>query len=250
MKRTRSSPQPASRRKKSPSRPTKTPAARTATRADDFKPDLPRLLAALATAYPQALCALTHRNAFELAVATILSAQCTDARVNMVTPALFRAYPDAAALAQADPAAVADLIRSTGFFNNKTKSLIGFAQALVRDHGGAVPQSMEALQPLPGIGRKTANVILGTSFGIAAGVVVDTHVKRISHRLGLTDETDPEKIERDLMALLPQDIWIDFSHRLIWHGRKICDARKPRCGDCTLRTQCRYFHQTPPTPEA
>lgn len=221
-----------------PQRRTRKPAPKSKTA---FTPDLPKLLAALKTAYPEALCALQHTSPFQLAVATILSAQCTDARVNLVTPALFKRFPDPAALAAADPAEVAALIRSTGFFNNKTKSLIGFAQALMRDHNGAVPNTMAALNPLPGIGRKTANVVLGTAFSIASGVVVDTHVKRISHRLGLTDETDPEKIERDLTKILPQSEWIGFSHRLILHGRAVCDARKPRCTDCPLQSLCRYY---------
>lgn len=210
---------------------------------DRFKPNLSVLLRQLQAAYPEALCALRHANAFQLAVATILSAQCTDARVNLVTPALFARFPDATTMANADPAEVAALIRSTGFFNNKTKSLIGFAKALMEQHGGEVPRSMEALNPLLGIGRKTANVILGTSFGIASGVVVDTHVKRISLLLGLTAQTDPEKVERDLAEQLPPAEWIAFSHRLILHGRKICIARRPRCAECPLQNQCRYFQE-------
>ncbi|HTL53775.1 MAG TPA: endonuclease III [Planctomycetota bacterium] len=209
-----------------------------------FSPDVPALLAALKAAYPDPQCALTHANPFQLAVATILSAQCTDARVNMVTPALFKRFPDAAALAAADPEEVSGLIRSTGFYNNKTKSLIGFAKAVMEKFGGEVPRTMEQLNPLPGIGRKTANVILGTSFGIAAGVVVDTHVRRISGLLGLTEQTDPEKIEKELTALLPQEEWIAFSHRLILHGRAICIARRPQCEQCPLQKQCRYFHET------
>ena len=204
-------------------------------------PDVAAILAILATTYGDATCALTHRDPFQLAVATILSAQCTDQRVNMVTPALFARYPTPAALAAADPAEVATIIRSTGVFNNKTKSLIGFAQAIVGTHGGQVPQSMEALRPLPGIGRKTANVVLGTGFRIAVGVVVDTHVKRIAHRLGLTNEEAPEKVEQDLIRLLPQSAWIDFSHQIIWHGRRICQARKPQCEICPLAPHCRFF---------
>jgi endonuclease III len=188
--------------------------------------------------YPDATCELDHRNALELAVATILSAQCTDKRVNMVTPALFARYPDAAALAGADQAGVEALIKSTGFFRNKAKSIIGMAKALVAHHGGEVPRTMEELVVLPGIGRKTANVILGNAFGLNEGVVVDTHVARLSGRLGLTRETDPVKIERALMQLFPRESWTLLSHLLIWHGRRVCDARKPRCADCVLRRIC------------
>jgi endonuclease-3 len=196
------------------------------------------ILARLRTQYPDAHCELDHRNAFELLVATILSAQCTDARVNMVTPALFRRYPSAGKLALADPADVEDLIRSTGFFRNKTKSLLGMARAVVKQHGGKVPATMDELRVLPGVGRKTANVILGNAFGINEGVTVDTHVTRLGRLLRLTRHTDPEKIERDLMALFPQEDWALLSHLLIFHGRRVCIARRPRCAECVLRSLC------------
>lgn len=188
--------------------------------------------------YPDATCALDHRNAWELLVATILSAQCTDARVNMVTPALFARYPDAAALAQADPADLEALIRSTGFFRAKARSLLGVARALVADHGGRVPDTMAALRVLPGVGRKTANVVLGNAFGINEGITVDTHVTRLSRLLGFTRHTDPEKIERDLMPLFPRKDWALLSHLLIRHGRTTCIARRPQCGACVLNDIC------------
>lgn len=192
----------------------------------------------LAKAYPDATCALDHRNAYELLVATILSAQCTDVRVNMVTPAVFKRYPTPAALARAGQDDVEALIKSTGFFRNKAKNLIGMAQALVADHDGDVPRTMEALHALPGVGRKTANVILGNAYGINAGVTVDTHVTRLSQLLGFTKHTDAEKIEQDLMPLFPRNDWAMLSHLLIAHGRQICIARRPKCGDCTLNDLC------------
>lgn len=192
----------------------------------------------LAEAHPDAHCELAHRDAFELLCATILSAQCTDKRVNMVTPALFAAYPDAHALARARQEDVEELVKTTGFFRSKAKSLIGMAQALVADHGGEVPRTMAALVPLPGVGRKTANVILGNAFGINDGVTVDTHVARLANRLGLTDASDPVKIEQALMPLFPREEWAMLSHRLIFHGRRICDARKPRCEACPLADVC------------
>ena len=196
------------------------------------------LLDRLLARYPDAHCALDFRNAFELLCATILSAQCTDKRVNMVTPALFARYPDARALAEARQEDVEELIRSTGFFRNKAKSLIGMAGALVERHGGEVPAEMDALVVLPGVGRKTANVILGNAFSMNEGVVVDTHVGRLSTRLGLTAETDPVKVEQALIPLFPRDRWTMLSHLLIWHGRRVCDARRPRCGECTLHDLC------------
>lgn len=196
------------------------------------------ILARLKQEYPDAHCELDHRNPFELLVATILSAQCTDARVNMVTPALFGRYPDPAALAAARQEDVEELIRSTGFFRNKARSLIGMAQGLVSEHGGKVPATMDELRPLPGVGRKTANVILGNAFGINAGITVDTHVKRLSMLLGLTRNTDPEKVEQDLLELFPQDDWTLLSHLLIWHGRRVCIANRPKCGECVLRDIC------------
>jgi endonuclease III len=188
--------------------------------------------------YPDAYCELDHRNAYELTVATILSAQCTDKRVNMVTPAVFAAWPTASALADAPLDAVEELIKSTGFFRAKARSLVGMARAVVADHGGEIPSSMEALVVLPGVGRKTANVVLGNAFGINVGVVVDTHVGRLSNRLGLTKATDPVKVEQALMPLFPQASWTMLAHQLIWHGRQVCDARAPRCGACTLRPVC------------
>ncbi|HTY05925.1 MAG TPA: endonuclease III [Gemmatimonadales bacterium] len=192
----------------------------------------------LSREFPDAHCALDHRNPFELVAATILSAQCTDARVNLVTPELFRAYPTPAALADAEPRAVEHLIKSTGFFRNKAKSLLGMARALVERHGGRVPDTMEELVRLPGVGRKTANVVLGNAFGKNEGIVVDTHVQRISRLLGLTRETDPVKIERDLMPLVPRPRWTLFSHLLILHGRKTCIARRPACGECRISDLC------------
>jgi len=192
----------------------------------------------LSREFPDAHCALDHHNPFELVAATILSAQCTDARVNLVTPELFRAYPTPAALADAEPRAVEHLIKSTGFFRNKAKSLLGMARALVERHGGRVPDTMEDLVRLPGVGRKTANVVLGNAFGKNEGIVVDTHVQRISRLLGLTRETDPVKIERDLMPLVPRPRWTLFSHLLILHGRKTCIARRPGCGECRISDLC------------
>ena len=191
----------------------------------------------LARAYPDAGCALHHRNPWELLVATILSAQCTDAMVNQVTPALFAAFPTPEALASAPPARVEELIRRTGFFRQKTKALQATARGVVEHHGGRVPDTMEELYALPGIGRKTANVVLGTAFG-KPSVFVDTHVRRLAKRLGLTRQNDPDKIERDLQKLLPPRQWTAFCHRLIHHGRQICVARRPRCSVCPLRRWC------------
>ena len=196
-----------------------------------------RVVATLHRLYPDATCALTHDSALQLLVATILSAQCTDERVNQVTPALFRAYPDARSLATADTLAMEAAIRPTGFFRNKAKALIGLGRALVEKHGGAVPDSMEELAALPGVGRKTANVVLGTWFGKPA-IPVDTHVTRLSGRLALTESTDPVRIEQDLMALLPESEWTYTSHALIWHGRRVCKALRPDCPSCGLRPDC------------
>ena len=198
----------------------------------------PEILSRLKALYPDAQCALEYRNAYELICATILSAQCTDARVNMVTPTLFARYPTAFELARAEPADVEEIIKSTGFFRNKTKSLIGMAQAVVADHGGEVPRTMEELRKLPGVGRKTANVVLGNAYGINEGVTVDTHVTRLSGRLGLSRQIDPVKIEQDLMPLFPQEDWALLSHLLIFHGRQVCIARRPRCGECVLASIC------------
>jgi endonuclease-3 len=220
-------------------RTVKPPNRRTARRAAE-PPNrrIPGILAGLKEAYPDARCALEHRNAYELIVATILSAQCTDARVNMVTPAFFARYPDVAHLARARPHDVEVLIQSTGFFRNKTRNLIAMAQAVVADHKGQIPRTMAELHALPGVGRKTANVVLGNAFGINEGITVDTHVTRIAGLLRLTRHTDPVKIERDLMALIPRDDWTIVSHLLILHGRNVCIARRPRCDACVIRALC------------
>jgi endonuclease-3 len=197
-----------------------------------------RILELLGQAYPDAHCALHHTNPFQLLVATILSAQCTDERVNKVTPGLFKKYPtphDFAALRQE---VLEEDIRSTGFFRNKSKSIIGASKKIVAEFGGKVPQTMEELLTLPGVARKTANVVLGTAFGKANGVVVDTHVQRIAQRLDLTKADAPQKIEQDLMRAIPQSKWIDFSHEMIFHGRRCCTARKPNCAACSLETLC------------
>ena len=196
------------------------------------------ILRRLEAAYPDAHCALEHADPYQLLVATILSAQCTDVRVNMVTPALFARFPDARALAAGSQPEVEDLIRSTGFFRNKARNLLAMAAALVEHHGGLVPDSMDALQALPGVGRKTANVVLGNAFGRNEGVTVDTHVGRIARLLRLSAATDPEKVERDLMGLFPQAKWTILSHLLISHGRAVCIARRPRCGACPISAQC------------
>ncbi len=238
-------------KKRAPARATKSrrakPAARKAakaparrrTRAGDalaaHAREIERRLVAL---YPDAHCELDFRTPFELLCATILSAQCTDRRVNMVTPELFRRWPTATALAVADAGAVEDVIKSTGFFRAKAKSLIGMAQRVVASHAGEVPHEMAALTALPGVGRKTANVLLGNAFHQNEGIVVDTHVARLAARFGLTSETDAVRIEQALMPLFDRDGWARLSHLLIWHGRRVCDARKPRCGDCTLADIC------------
>ena len=192
----------------------------------------------LAEEYPDARCALTHTNAYQLGVATILSAQTTDVRVNMVTPALFGRYPTPAHLADARAEDVEEIIRFTGFYRNKTKNIIGFAHGVTEDHSGEVPSTMEELTALPGVGRKTANVILGNAFGISEGVVVDTHVKRLSSLLAFTKEKTPEKVEGDLMGLFPEERWTLLSHLLIFHGRQVCIARRPRCEACVMSHLC------------
>jgi endonuclease III len=196
------------------------------------------ILQGLDEAYPDANCELIHKSPFELLISTILSAQCTDVTVNIVTRELIPKYPDAQAFAAADPRALELEIRPTGFFRNKTKSIMGASKKILEEFGGKVPQTMEALLTLPGVARKTANVVLGSGFGIASGVVVDTHVQRLSERLDLTKNTDPKKIEQDLMQIIPQDRWILFSHQLIWHGRRVCNARKPKCTECNLERLC------------
>lgn len=207
-------------------------------RPPDLKAHTRKIITRLTKVYPDADCALHHTSGLELAVATILSAQCTDARVNMVTPALFAKYKTARDYAAADPSVLEREIQSTGFFRNKTRSIIGLGQALVERHGGEIPQTMDELTELPGIGRKTANVILGTWFGKNEGVVVDTHVTRLSRRLALTKQTDPVKIEQDLMKLVPRERWTWFSHSLILHGRQVCVARRPKCEECVLNQIC------------
>lgn len=191
----------------------------------------------LESAYPEARCALIHQDPFQLIVATVLSAQCTDVRVNLTTPALFARFPDAASLAQAKPEELEDLIRPTGFFRNKAKNLIGLAQGLVEHHNGHVPADVAALTSLPGVGQKTANVVVANAFSIPA-LPVDTHIFRVSRRLGLSTATTPEKVEADLCRLFPRSHWIDLHHQLIWHGRTVCDARSPRCSACPLRDLC------------
>jgi endonuclease-3 len=224
----------------------KSSAIRSPAKAAARRPRSEKELKALATeyyrrleaAYPNAHCALVHEDAYQLLVATILSAQCTDKRVNMVTPALFKHYPNATKLADAEQESLEEEIKSTGFFRAKSKSLLGMARALVSGHGGRVPDTMEELTKLPGVGRKTANVVLGNAFGKNIGIVVDTHVARLSERLGLTDETDPVKIEAALMPLFPSERWTMLSHLLIEHGRQVCVARVPRCEVCVLNDIC------------
>jgi len=199
---------------------------------------LKKIIAALDKRYPNATCALHHNNAWELLVATILSAQCTDERVNKVTPELFRKYPTIRDLAEASQGEVANDIRTTGFFNNKAKSIRGAAEKILSKYGGEVPQKMEDLLTVPGAARKTANVVLGTAFGIASGVVVDTHVSRIAHRLDLTRNTEPVKIEQDLMKIVPRERWISFAHQVIHFGRDLCVARKPKCQECPIEPLC------------
>jgi endonuclease III len=196
------------------------------------------ILNGLDEAYPAATCALKHENAFQLLIATILSAQCTDERVNQVTATLFPKYPSAKAFAYANPRELEQEIRPTGFFRNKTKSIMGASKKIVEEFHGEVPKTMEELLTLPGVARKTANVVLGTAFGVASGVVVDTHVLRVSKRLDLTKNTDPKKVEQDLMKVIPQNRWILFSHQLIWHGRRVCRARNPRCIECNIERLC------------
>jgi endonuclease III len=212
---------------------------------DPLAPERVRqIIAGLDQMYPGVTCALTHRNAWELLVATILSAQCTDVRVNMVTPVLFKKYPTIQDFAALEPEQLEPDIRSTGFFRNKSKSVVGAARKVVADFGGNVPQTMEELLTIPGAARKTANVVLGTWFKKNEGVVVDTHVTRISRRLELTKHDDPKKIEQDLMLIIPRERWTDFSHEVIWHGRKLCVARSPKCADCAIEKLCHAADKT------
>ena len=214
------------------------PKSKSAATGDDRKQRALKIARQLAITYADAECALKHDNPFQLLAATILSAQCTDERVNMVTPALFAKYPTPAALAASKQADVEEIVQSTGFFRAKATNLRGMAQALVDQFGGELPRTLDEMVTLPGVGRKTANVVLGTAFGLPTGVVVDTHVKRLTRLLGLTKNLDPVKIEHDLAALLPKSEWINFSHRLIHHGRRICNARKPNCPECPLLKLC------------
>jgi endonuclease-3 len=196
------------------------------------------ILTKLDEAYPDANCELKHENAFQLLISTILSAQCTDVRVNQVAETLYKKYPDAKAFAYATPSELEMEIRPTGFFRNKTKSVMGASKAIIEKFGGQVPRTMEEILTLPGVARKTGNVVLGTAYGIASGIVVDTHVQRISNRLDLTRNEDPKKIEQDLMQIIPQEKWIQFSHQIIWHGRRVCQARKPKCVECNMESLC------------
>lgn len=196
------------------------------------------ILEKLDAAYPDAHCELNHQGAFQLLVATILSAQCTDVRVNMVTPGLFEKYPAPDRLAYANPRDIEEEIRTTGFFRAKTKSIMGACKRIVEHFGGQVPNTMEDILTLPGVARKTANVVLGTAYGIPSGVVVDTHMLRVAKRLDLTRHNEPKKVEQDLMKVIPQDRWIQFSHQIIWHGRRRCSARKPNCPHCNLERIC------------
>jgi len=199
---------------------------------------LEKILAALDALFPRAECALRHENPFQLLVATILSAQCTDERVNKVTPGLFQKYPTPKDFAALRQEVLENEIRSTGFFRNKSKSIIAASKMIVETYGGKVPQTMEQMLALPGVARKTANVVLGTAYGIPTGVVVDTHVFRITRRLKLSVQKTPEKVEQDLIKIVPQDRWIAFGHQVIWFGRKICDARKPLCAECPMESIC------------
>ncbi len=209
-----------------------------ASAAADLKAQAARVVRRLKADYPEATCALENETPFELLVATILSAQCTDERVNMVTPELFRRWPTARKMADAPIRELEKVIQSTGFFRNKAKNIKAASRDIAEKHGGEVPRDMDQMVALAGVGRKTANVVLGTAFGMATGVVVDTHVTRLSRRLGLTMHTDATKIEQDLMAIVPKSEWVDFAHRLIHHGRQICTARKPKCPLCSMKTFC------------
>ena len=229
---------------KAPARKPKKAAAKKPRRNPLAAERIAALLELLAKAYPGAECALHHRNAWELLVATILSAQCTDVRVNMVTPALFKQFPTPTDFAHAPLVEIEELIRSTGFYHNKAKSLNGAARKLTQEYAGKVPETMDELLTLPGVARKTANVVLGVAFGQSVGVVVDTHVLRLSRRLELTKATQPILVEEDLMKIIPQDHWIAFSHEMIHHGRQVCIARKPRCVDCTLEPWCNSGDKT------
>jgi endonuclease III len=227
------------RTKAKPAKPAqRTPAAKRTGGAGTDPKRVSAILAKLDEAYPDATCELKHANAYQLLISTILSAQCTDVRVNQVTGTLYKKYSGPEAFAHANPSELEQEIRPTGFFRNKTKSVMGASEAILEKFGGQVPRTMEEMLTLPGVARKTANVVLGTAYGIASGVVVDTHVQRLSNRLDLSRNEDPKKIEQDLMQIIPQDRWIKFSHQIIWHGRRVCVARKPKCAECNLEKLC------------
>lgn len=235
---------PAARKRTSP---TKSRTAKKAKKSKTTKPGqaagtdpkrVAAILAKLDEAYPDAACELKHENAFQLLISTILSAQCTDVRVNQVAETLYKKYPTPQAFAYATPSELEQDIRPTGFFRNKTKSIMGASKAVIEKFGGQVPRTMEEMLTLPGVARKTANVVLGTAYGIPSGIVVDTHVQRLSNRLDLTRNEDPKKIELDLMQIIPKDKWIKFSHQIIWHGRRVCQARKPKCAQCNMESLC------------
>jgi endonuclease III len=241
---TKSKKKPATKKK---SAPTKSKAVKSTRTAKAAKPAhaagtdprrVAAILAKLDEAYGNATCELKHDNAFQLLISTILSAQCTDVRVNQVAETLYKKYPDPKAFAYATPSELEQDIRPTGFFRNKTKSVMGASKAILEKFGGQVPRTMEEILTLPGVARKTANVVLGTAYGIPSGVVVDTHVLRLSNRLDLSRNEDPKKVEQDLMKIIPQEKWIQFSHQLIWHGRRVCHARKPKCVECNMESLC------------
>jgi endonuclease-3 len=224
--------------KRAPKPARKAKADRTGRAAGTDSKRVSAILAKLEEAYPHATCELKHENPFQLLVSTILSAQCTDVRVNQVAETLYKKYPDAQAFAYATPSELEMEIRPTGFFRNKTKSVMGASKAILERFGGEVPRTMQEILTLPGVARKTGNVVLGTAYGITSGIVVDTHVLRLSKRLDLTGNDDPKKVEQDLMQVIPREKWIRFSHQLIWHGRRVCHARKPKCTACNLESLC------------
>jgi len=230
---------PASAKSAKPARKMKAARAGNAGRAAGTDPKrVAAILAKLNDAYPDANCELRHENPFQLLISTILSAQCTDVRVNQVAETLYKKYPDAKAFAYATPSELEMEIRPTGFFRNKTKSVMGASKAILERFGGEVPRTMEEILTLPGVARKTGNVVLGTAYGITSGIAVDTHVLRLSKRLDLTRDDDPKKVEQDLMQVIPKEKWIQFSHQIIWHGRRVCHARKPKCIECNLESLC------------
>lgn len=239
LKKKKSAPKRVARAKTKSGKPAKAAQPARPARAAGTDPKrVAAILAKLDEAYPNATCELNHKNAFELLIATILSAQCTDVRVNQVTETLFKRYPDAKTLAYANPSELEQEIRPTGFFRNKTKSVMGACKGILENFGGEVPRTMDEILTLPGVARKTANVVLGTAYGIPSGIVVDTHVQRIANRLDLTHNEDPKKIEQDLMQVIPKEKWIQFSHQIIWHGRRVCQARKPKCVECNMESLC------------